>query len=397
MSEMQRKAKRAHKTLVRYNIEMEKNKPQVHEYYKRFSAASLTRLPHFSKPTLYRAMEQMTENGYEFDKTPSNAFKLSIDDIHEIYKFRKQETYKASHPDAIVVPIINLKGGVSKTVTTCNVAHCLRTHPDLLHHNLKSIVLDFDPQGSASLFMDNIQAAKNTDSTSIQAALNDVSIEQLKEHYILPSTIQGVDFIPASVEDGFIASKWNELTKECSPHINPLAFIKNLTDKLKKDYDFIFVDVGPHLDDILRNTLYAADILCVPIPPATVDFNSTLKFIKKLPDIFMEIKEAGLDIEEPPILGYMTKFKASKKDHQGVKALAGGVFGGDLLGTDLVSLDGFERSGETFDTVVSADPKEYDGSVTALRDSKQAIEMFTHAFFTRIEYLRETIGDNDYD
>ncbi|WP_263452916.1 ParA family protein [Escherichia coli] len=51
--------------------------------------------------------------------------------------------------------VANLKGGVSKIVTTVTLAHALRVHPDLLRHDLRILVIDLDPQASSTMFLDH--------------------------------------------------------------------------------------------------------------------------------------------------------------------------------------------------------------------------------------------------
>ncbi|MCV5854035.1 ParA family protein, partial [Escherichia coli] len=51
-------------------------------------------------------------------------------------------------------------------------------------------------------------------------------------------------------------------------------------------------------------------------------------------------------------------------------------------------LDGFERCGESFDTVISANPATYVGSADALKNARIAAEDFAKAVFDRIEFIR---------
>ena len=59
-----------------------------------------------------------------------------------------------------------------------------------------------------------------------------------------------------------------------------------------------------------------------------------------------------------------------------------------ILDATLPRLDGFERCGESFDTIVSADPSSYPGSAEALKKAKREAERFTQAVFKRIEFIR---------
>ncbi|MDD0460691.1 ParA family protein, partial [Shigella sonnei] len=64
------------------------------------------------------------------------------------------------------------------------------------------------------------------------------------------------------------------------------------------------------------------------------------------------------------------------------------IFGGDMLDVSMPRLDGFERSGESFDTVISANPVTYVGSGEALKNARMAAEDFAKAVFDRIEFIR---------
>ena len=44
--------------------------------------------------------------------------------------------------------------------------------------------------------------------------LNDLDAETLREAVIRPTIIPGVDIIPASIDDGFVASQWESLVTE---------------------------------------------------------------------------------------------------------------------------------------------------------------------------------------
>jgi hypothetical protein len=82
----------------------------------------------------------------------------------------------------------------------------------------------------------------------------------------------------------------------------------------------------------------------------------------------------------------------NKTDHKLCHSLAKEIFGGDMLDVTLPRLDGFERCGESFDTVVSANPATYIGSAEALKSAKIAAEDFSKAVFDRVEFLRMNRG-----
>ncbi|MBL1482971.1 ParA family protein, partial [Klebsiella pneumoniae] len=77
--------------------------------------------------------------------------------------------------------------------------------------------------------------------TAAQAMLNDLDVETLREAVIRPTIIPGVDVIPASIDDGFVASQWESLVAEHLPGLKPSEVLrKTIIDRIAGDYDFVF-------------------------------------------------------------------------------------------------------------------------------------------------------------
>jgi len=285
---------------------------------------------------------------------------------------------------------VNLKGGVSKTVSTVTLAHAFRVHQDLLRHDLRILVIDLDPQASSTMFLDHMHSIGSVLETAAQAMLNDLDTETLRETVIRPTIIPGVDIIPASIDDGFVASQWEALVAEHLPGMKPSEVLrKKIIERIADDYDFVFIDTGPHLDPFLLNGLAASDLLLTPTPPAQVDFHSTLKYLTRLPEMLERLEEEGIEPRLSANIGFMSKM-TSKRDHETSHSLAREVYASSILDSSLPRLDGFERCGESFDTIISANPMSYPGSSEALKKARTEAERFTKAVFDRIEFIRGT-------
>jgi cellulose biosynthesis protein BcsQ len=269
-----------------------------------------------------------------------------------------------------------------------SLAHGLRTHPNLLQADLRILVIDLDPQSSATMFLSHEHSIGYVESTSAQAMLQNVSREVLLDEFVVSAGVPGVDVMPASIDDAFIASKWEELCAEHLPEQNIYSVLKqNVIDKLNDDYDFILIDSGPHLDAYLMNALAAANVLLTPVPPAQVDFHSTLKYLTRLPELLSLVQETGCEDQIVGHIGFMSKL-ANKSDHKICHSLAKEIFGGDMLDAVLPRRDGFERSGETYDTVFSINPMNYVGSSEALKEARTSAYTFSKSVFDRIEFMR---------
>ena len=376
-------------------VQLQKEELNETTYYQVYSKAAVAKLPKLTRASVDYAVNEMENDGYFFEKRQAGTaskYAMTIQNIIDIYHHRGVPKYRDRYSEVFTFFVGNLKGGVSKTVSTVSLAHALRTHPHLIYEDLRILVIDLDPQASATMFLDHMQSIGTVDITAAQAMLQNVSREELFNEFILPSVVQGVDVIPASIEDAFIASQWELLCAEHLPGHNIYTVLReNIINKIKKDYDFIFIDSGPHLDAFLSNAIAAADILMTPVPPAQVDFHSTLKYLTRLPELIDLIESTGARVNLISNIGFMSKL-VNKTDHKLCHSLAKEIFGGDMLDVALPRLDGFERCGESFDTVVSANPTTYIGSAEALKSAKIAAEDFSKAVFDRVEFLRMNRG-----
>ncbi|MDQ1214968.1 AAA family ATPase [Pantoea anthophila] len=375
------------------DISLRRNEFGLDQYYQTFTRNSVANLPKLSRRAVEQAIEEMEAQGHVFgrkDAGNTRHYALTLKDVIDIYAHRKVPKYRDLHAGEgpFVIFVVNLKGGVSKTVSTVTLAHGLRVHQDLLQHDLRILVVDLDPQASSTMFLSQQNSIGSIMETAAQAMLNDLDADQLREDIIKPTIIPGVDVIPASIDDGFIASQWNDLVREHLPDKLPSEVLRRtIIDRVSGDYDFIFIDTGPHLDAFMLNALAASDLLLTPTPPAQVDFHSTLKYLTRLPEMIEQLEEEGITPRIKGNIGFMSKM-TSKRDHEMTHGLARDVFTSYILDAALPRLDGFERCGESFDTIVSADPGSYPGSAEALKKAKREAERFTQAVFKRIEFIR---------
>ena len=385
-------------TMLKYltnQIQSKRDQLDQTEFYKTYSKAAVVKMPHLTKRAVDNAVEEMEAEGYQFGKRHGGVatqFALTIQNISDIYAHRGVKTYRERYGKAFVIFVVNLKGGVSKTVSTVTMAHGMRAHPALLHENLRILVIDLDPQASSTMFLNHHHSIGNVYNSSAQAMLSkDLTREEILDEFVKPSIVPGVDIIPASIEDAFIASRWSSLCSKHLPGMNENNVLtENVIEKISGDYDFIFVDTGPHLDPFLINTLAASNMLMTPVPPPQVDFHSTLKYLTRLPELVQQLEDSGLTSNIIANIGYMSKV-TNKEDHKKTHSFARDVFGRNMLDATLPRMEGFERCGESFDTVISANPQTYPASKDALRAARVAAEDFSRAVFDRIELLRGSV------
>lgn len=139
-----------------------------------------------------QAIKEMEDAGYDFNKKRVGnveQYALTVQNVIDIYAHRKIPKYREIHQSPYVIFVVNLKGGVSKTVSTVTLAHALRVHQDLLRHDLRILVIDLDPQASSTMFLDHTHSIGSILETAAQAMLNDVDAETLRNEVIRPTII----------------------------------------------------------------------------------------------------------------------------------------------------------------------------------------------------------------
>ena len=145
---------------------------------------------------------------------------------------------------ARIITIANQKGGVGKTTTALNLAASLGEAKQ------KVLLLDFDPQGNAGSGL-GIRDAKN----SIYEVLSgELGIEDILQTEI----VENVDFLPGNRN---LAAMDAELANE----ENKNYLLKDVLDKIEKNYDYIFIDCPPSLGTLTINALTASHSVLIPI------------------------------------------------------------------------------------------------------------------------------------
>lgn len=156
--------------------------------------------------------------------------------------------------EAIVVTFGNFKGGTGKTTNSTLIAYALS---DL---GYKVLLVDQDPQANATsvflktkaLYSDEVKSFSKT----LMAAITEGNLEQIvtevKENlYLLPS------FSDFALYPRFLEKKFpNDVTAR-------VQYFNSLLSPLRKDYDFIFIDVPPTISIITDAALYASDFVVV--------------------------------------------------------------------------------------------------------------------------------------
>lgn len=176
------------------------------------------------------------------------------------------------------IAIFNQKGGVGKTTTNINLAACLALK------GKKILILDIDPQGNTTSGMGI--SKKGLDKTMYEVLIND-GLEPIDA--IIPTRIKNLDIIPASVQ---LAGAEIELVQLEGREKR----LKKALDKIKSQYDYIFIDCPPSLGLLTINSLTAVDSVLIPIQcefyalEGVSQLMSTIELVKKNMNTSLDIQ-----------------------------------------------------------------------------------------------------------
>lgn len=147
---------------------------------------------------------------------------------------------------AVVMAIVNQKGGVGKTTTTFNLGVALQ------RLERRVLLVDLDPQAALSVSA-GISIAHLT--VSIYQALLDDTIDPLS---VIRGTVSGVDVLPATLD---LAAAEVELVNMTLREL----VLRDVLAKLRPRYDYILIDCPPSLGLLTINALAAADQVLIPL------------------------------------------------------------------------------------------------------------------------------------
>lgn len=149
------------------------------------------------------------------------------------------------------ISVINLKGGVAKTMTSINLAHVLATV-----HGKRVLLIDNDKQGNTSKFFGVHSYDQNH--LSIADVLMDL-------HISIKSAIKTTAYNNIDV----ISANMNLLRANLQVILDPSrqqqTIIKRLLQEVENEYDYCIFDNAPDINISIINALVVSDDVIIPI------------------------------------------------------------------------------------------------------------------------------------
>ena len=197
-----------------------------------------------------------------------------------------------------IIAIANQKGGVGKTTTAINLGGCM----GVLEY--KTLLVDADPQANATsgLGFD----PKNTKNI-YECLINDVNPRDL----IIETANPNLHILPSHID--LVGA---ELEMISLP--NREKMLKMALEKVRNEYDFIFIDCSPSLGLITVNALTAADSVMIPVQCEYFALEGLGKLLNTIKIVQGRLNQQ-LEIEGIVLTMYDTRLRLSNQVVEEVK------------------------------------------------------------------------------
>jgi len=186
-----------------------------------------------------------------------------------------------------IIALYHIKGGVGKTAAAVNLSHLAA------HNGDKTLLIDLDPQGSASFYF-RVRPSKNLKSKSLIQGGKKV------DQNIKGTDFENLDILPSALSYRKLDLRLNNLKKS-------KIQLKKVLQPYEKEYQFIFIDSPPNITLVSENIFNAVNILLVPVIPTTL---SILTFEK----LYQFFKNKKLDRSK--IIAFFSMVEKRKKLHR---------------------------------------------------------------------------------
>lgn len=165
-----------------------------------------------------------------------------------------------------VISIINLKGGVAKTISSANIAYILAAL-----HEKKVLIIDNDKQGNIS----KIYKRHSYDKKGVEEVMT--SRDMKLKDIIQKTDYENLDIVTANMN--LLRANLEVLMDQSRPQ--QIRFKKALA-QVENEYDYCIIDNAPDINISTINALVASDDVLIPIKIDDFAFDGLSELIEQI-------------------------------------------------------------------------------------------------------------------
>lgn len=168
-----------------------------------------------------------------------------------------------------VISIINLKGGVGKTVSAINIAHILATV-----HSARVLLIDNDKQGNTSKFF----GVHSYEVPSIADVLSGAMLPI--QAVIRPTAYERLSVAPANMN----LLRTNSALLIDTSRLRDFR-LRNALQEVESQFDYCVVDSAPDINISVINALMATDDVLIPVKIDRFAFDGLKELLDQIQDV----------------------------------------------------------------------------------------------------------------
>lgn len=179
----------------------------------------------------------------------------------EIKNIQLYDKFKDEIDDTIIISNMNFKGGSAKTATTAIQAY------ELSRHGFKVLAIDNDPQANLTEFLLQDKEFDND--------ISDLILQSEDIENCIVNVNDYLDIIPSSLNYVFV----DDLERSKNSIYN---ILNSKINKVKNEYDFIFIDVPPSININLKLAIHSCTHINLVVQTKMSSFYGSQKLIQWL-------------------------------------------------------------------------------------------------------------------
>jgi chromosome partitioning protein len=176
----------------------------------------------------------------------------------------------------MIIVIANQKGGVGKTTTAINLSAACALK------GKRVLLIDLDPQGNSSL---SFVEPQNINGSAFELF---TEVQEPFENFVYPTKVDKLRIVPSKINLAKLESK-------LVGDFDAIFRLRDRIEKIRSNYDLIFMDTPPTLGLITVNALVAATHVLIPIQSSyfalegTDDLLETIEKVRSRPNPELDI------------------------------------------------------------------------------------------------------------